>query len=161
MKKIPLTKGYSALVGDDDCDRIAAVKWYASVHPRGVYVQRDTHENGKRVSLLMHRVIMSAPPGTHVDHINGDCLDNRKSNLRVCSRSENMRNRRRVSGRSQYKGVVYVPHLDKWQAQIIVDKRTINLGVHRNERDAALAYDAAAPTYHREFACTNADLGLL
>lgn len=161
MKTIPLTKGYSALVDDEDYERVAAVKWYASVHPRTIYAQRDCHANGKRTAVCLHRFIMSAPQGMWVDHINGDGLDNRKSNLRVCTPAENLRNQRRPTGRSVFKGISFDAVNKKWRATIRVSGKRVFLGRFLDERSAAMAYDAAALLHHGAFACTNADLGLL
>jgi hypothetical protein len=161
MNTIPLTKGYSALVDDEDYDRIASFKWYVSLQKTSTYANRDTCESGKRTTVSMHRFIMQPPKGMRVDHINGDGLDNRKANIRVCTPGENLCNQRRIRGLSAFKGVSYWTHGLRWRAQICVDGRRIFLGSFPDEPSAATAYDAAALFYHGEFACTNADLGLL
>ena len=161
MKTIPLTRGHGALVDDEDYDRIASVKWYASVQSNVTYANRDTCESGKRVTVSMHRFIMQPPKGMRVDHINGDGLDNRKANLRICTPGENLRNQRRAKGRSAFKGVSFHAHNKKWRAQICVDGRRMCLGYFPDERSAAMKYDAAALIHFGEFACTNAALGLL
>ena len=102
MKKIPLTKGYVALVDDEDYELATSVRWTACEsivnidgrqHVRGVYaVSKHKDEHGKIVSL--HRMIMCPPPHLVVDHIDGDGLNNTRSNLRVATYSENIANRR-------------------------------------------------------------------
>jgi hypothetical protein len=101
----------------------------------------------------LHRLITNAPRGKQVDHINGDTLDNRRSNLRVCSHMENQRNQHAVRGASVYKGVS--KHRTKWQAQIRVNKKCIRLGCFATQQEAAVAYDDAARTHFGEFAKTN------
>lgn len=107
--------------------------------------------------VLLHRLIAGAGKGECVDHIDGDTLNNRRANLRVCSHAENMRNRRKSSSsRSAYKGVSRQSGMDAWVARIGGYKtgRTY-LGTFREERDAALAYDAAAIKLYGDFARLN------
>src|SRR5690242_17796567 len=102
----------------------------------------------------MHRVIMNASADIHVDRINGDGLDNRRENLRLCTRDENMMNRRKNSNNSSgYKGVDR--NKGKWRAYIQVDKKWIHLGYFSTAEQAAHAYDNAAKKYFGEFANTN------
>jgi len=97
----------------------------------------------------MHRYLLDAPPDMQVDHINGDRLDNRRSNLRLCTSAQNQANRRgNRSASSRYKGVVYTKQRDGWVAAIGGQ----HLGLYDLERDAALAYAAAALELHKEFA---------
>jgi hypothetical protein len=94
MKKIPLTQGYFAIVDDSDFDMLNRVKWHANKGHNTFYAQRSVlQENGKWKNVQMHRVILGVhDPKIQVDHINGDGLDNRRCNLRSCTRSENMQN---------------------------------------------------------------------
>lgn len=94
-----------------------------------------------------HRLVMGLPPGRvpEVDHISGDGLDNRRSNLRVATHALNLANQRPQIGRSsQYKGVCWCKKHRDWEASIKIQGRKIHLGHHRDEVDAALAYDIAA-----------------
>lgn len=96
--------------------------------------------------------------GESVDHINGDGLDNRRSNLRVCSHAENRRNSKKVSGRrklaSHYKGVSH-PSKNRWTASITVMWKTLHIGSFKTEIEAARAYDEAARNHHGVFARLN------
>lgn len=101
----------------------------------------------------MHKIIM---PGSEIDHKNGDGLDNRKENLRVCSRSQNLFNRRKHSkSSSSYKGVSWNPLHKKWHSRIMKNKKQINLGYFDKEIDAAIAYDESAKKLFGEFCHTN------
>lgn len=153
MKEIPLTKGCVAIVDDADYETLAAHRWLAC-NRRGVPVYAGRDVGGRR--LLMHRVILAAPSGFEVDHINGDGFDNRRQNLRLATRSQNARNigsRRGAS--SQYVGVSYDRRSGRWASQISVNYKNHHLGYFDNEREAALAYDRAARAMHGAFARPN------
>ena len=101
MRKLTLSQGKPAIVDDDVYDDLAMYKW--SCMSTG-YAYRATP--GGRKHILMHRVIMDAKPGQEVDHISGNRLDNRRSNLRVCKPSENKKNRSlNLNSKSGFKGV--------------------------------------------------------
>ena len=122
MKKIQLWQNKDeisenyALVDEEDYERVieavryksgAPGKWYAHDVNTGGRVDYIYAVNGKR-DMSIHRVVMQASAGMHVDHINGDRLDNRKQNLRICTRSENSRNKKlRCDSQSGFKGVYY------------------------------------------------------
>ena len=108
---------------------------------------------------FMHRLVMGCRPREEVDHRNGDGLNNRRHNLRSTTHSLNQANRRRVTGKSGFKGVFQ--RSGKWRAYITVAGRFISLGSFITAEEAARAYDVAAREHFGEFACTNADLGLL
>lgn len=104
----------------------------------------------------MHRALMKTPRGKKTDHINGDRLDNRKSNLRICTNKQNARNNRKQSNASsKYKGVTYYRESRNYKAQINADYKVRHLGMFDNERHAALAYDLWAIDLFGEYAGTN------
>lgn len=95
--------------------------------------------------------------GREIDHVNGDGLNNKRSNLRLASRSENLSNRgKTIKNTSGYKGVM--ASSGKWMAQIKVHRCVIRLGVFESPEDAARVYDEAARKYHGEFAVTTSNL---
>ena len=112
MKKITLTQGKEAIVDDDDYEMLMEYKWCAQKRITGIfYVARSTPKDSsgkQKILLLMHREITNAPKGMEVDHINGNPLDNRKENLRICTNQQNAMNRgKRSDNTSGYKGVSY------------------------------------------------------
>lgn len=111
--------------------------------------------NGRNVTCYLHRVIMNAPPGVQVDHINGDTLDNRRCNLRLCTHKENGHNRKLQGGTSKFKGVTWHKRDRKWQAGIRHNGKQIHLGYFNDDVEAARAYDRAARKYFGEFARVN------
>ena len=97
MRKITLTKGKHAIVDDKDFVEMTKFKWHYSEGPPGYgYARRSVRVGGKIKGVRMHRVIMGAKQSEDVDHINGNCLDNRLSNLYLKSRPTG---RRRASMR--------------------------------------------------------------
>jgi hypothetical protein len=108
----------------------------------------------------MHRMLLRPYKDEEVDHINGDGLDNRRVNLRTCTHSENMRNRKRlITNTSGYTGVSYSSDMKRkkrWLAQIRVGGgKRIHLGRFYTKEEAAVTYDEAAKKYHKEFARPN------
>lgn len=152
-KSIPLTKGKFALVDDGDYEWLMQRKWqYLKIG----YAACSDWGHGNRKMIYMHRLINNTPDGKLTDHINLDKLDNRRKNLRLCSRSENGMNRTssRVNS-SGYKGVYFVRRVSLWVASIKVSGTQHHLGYFHSSEDAARAYDKAAKEYHGTFARCN------
>lgn len=155
MKEIPITKGYVALIEDESYELVSQFKWHAAEDLRTVYAATRVKKDGKRVTVKMHRLIMGNPLGK-VDHINGNGLDNRISNLRVATDSQNACNRRTPThNKSGFKGVWWHKRYQHWQASISVNGKRKHLGVFDTKEDAARAYNEAAKQHHGEFACLN------
>ncbi len=106
MIRVPLPDGQFAPVDKDDAERVARYRWSIKRASMGNYAMCRAIVNGKRSTIYMHRFIVGAEADQIVDHINGDKLDNRRCNLRVCSIQENNQNRASSKkGSSPYKGV--------------------------------------------------------
>lgn len=155
MQIIKLPRGFECVVDDEDFERLRGFAWQLQWTPK-LYVARYEGDE----CILMHREIIAAPDGTRVDHRDGDGLHNWRSNLRLCTHAQNMRNRKKhKNGRSIFKGVAFSE--GRIRARINVDGVRHNLGAFPTELEAALAYDEAALRLHGEFASTNKMLGLL
>lgn len=151
MKRIKLTQGQVAIVDDDDFEWLSQWNWRALQHPSGKF--RAGRAGPQQAAILMHRLICRAARDEQVDHKNGDPLDNRRSNLRVCTKSENLCNRgAQKNNTSGFKGVTWHKLTSKWMAQISVRSRHIHLGLFSTARAAGRAYKIAARKYHGEFA---------
>lgn len=154
---IPLSKGKVALIDADDFASVSAYKWCVIEMPeRPVtmwYAITATPGNNKK-KIYLHRFIMDAPKGTVVDHINGDTLDNRRSNLRVCTYSQNNCNAiHKKKNRTGYRGVS--ANGRSYVAQIVLQGIRYRLGSFPTPKEAAVAYDRAAINLHGEFASLN------
>lgn len=158
MRLLPLTKGHNAIVSDQDYELVSLFKWQAQVTNNGVYVRRkmlraEGRPSGVFKSVFLHRFIMNAPDGMEVDHINGNPLDNRRENLRLCIHAQNQGNR--VIGKnnkSGYKGVSYCLKNGMWYASIKLKGISKNLGYYKTAAEASEAYNAAAKQSFGEFA---------
>lgn len=155
VKEIVLNHGKVALVDDEDFERVTKLgRWGAMRDPWNWYAARYVNVNNKTVTTYMHRFIMDAPKGMQVDHINGDGLDNRRSNLRLATSSQNGWNRRARRPRKRaYKGIT--PKGGKWLAKIVANGKTYHLGYFSSPALGAAMYDLAALALHGEFALLN------
>jgi len=159
MKSIALSKGYEAIV--DDCDYLvlSKMKWHVVVCPYNlVYAVRRQKINGKIINIMMHRFILGLIGNKkfQVDHINGNGLDNRRSNLRPCTDQQNKFNmKKRSDNTSGYKGVSWLPDRKRWQAQIQINKKNSRIGRFLSKVEAANAYDKRAVELFGEFAKLN------
>lgn len=153
FRKVPLSNGGFALVDAEDYDRIKHLPWHQ--HKRYA-VYSTTHADGKRENGRLHRIIMKAPKGTLVDHKNGNRLDCRKDNLRLCNEAGNARNAgKRKDNTSGFKGVTFHKDTGKWQAAIRAGGNPKYLGLFDTPEAAAKVYDTACVKHHGEFAKNN------
>lgn len=142
-------------ISTEDAPRVLLHKWHYTLgadRNGPMYVRALI--GGKLVRL--HRFILNAAPGIHVDHVNGDTLDNRRENLRTASPSQNqMNSRKRARRTSEFKGVCWHGGAGKWRAYICKGRTQTHLGMHESEIAAARAYDEAAKRMFGEFAYLN------
>lgn len=145
MRYIKVSQGYSAVVDNEDYDRLIVYRWYALKTKYKIYAKNENH-------VLMHRMVLNHESRLDIDHKNGNGLDNRKKNLRICTRSQNNYNQKPRNNR-KYKGVRQ--HYNKWVARIRYKGREIHLGSYETEELAARAYDVAAKELAGNFAKLN------
>ncbi len=151
MRRIRLTQGKYTLIDNEDFERLNLQKWY--FHSTGYAVRTD---NKNKKGIYLHRFILNTSKKIETDHINGNKLDNRKSNLRVCTMMQNRKNRRKQCGvYSNYKGVYWSKGSKKWFVSITSNKKRFYLGLFKNKIKAAIAYDKKSLEVHREFAKPN------
>jgi len=175
---IHLTRGQSTVVDTVDYLYIAPLTWHAiwdesgkrfyAAHSERIYDNLTGRYVGNRL-IRLHRIIMEHVLGRpllsseQIDHIDGNALNNRRSNLRPCSATQNRQNKRKppfTRGKivsSAYKGVSWDRHTSKWKVQIRANRRYFYIGLFVDELKAAAAYDDAAKRLHGDFARTNAE----
>lgn len=150
--EIPLRDGFSTIVDRADADLVAGFAWR---------MLKNGYVNAQRgqMYLYIHRLVAGAGPRERVDHINRNPLDNRASNLRIATGSQNGANRiadqRRAGTSSRHKGVYWDTSRSRWHAGIHVNGRSYSLGRFATEDEAARAYNAAALDHWGEFARLN------
>jgi len=151
--------GRDVIVDEQDAHLLAEYDW--SIRPSGSteYVQKALFENGVYVGYRsLHRLITGCEGGRVVDHKNGNGLDNRRENLRVCTQAENLRNRKiNVNNTSGFKGVSFDPgtrNSKPWRSRIVADGKRINLGRFSSPEEAHAAYCKASVERHGEFSRT-------
>ncbi len=152
-----LMGGQITLIDREDVSKMEGYNWriqtgkggkiYVVGYPVGFWSQL----------ILLHRFILNPPKHLDIDHRNGNGLDNRKSNLRICTRSQNLANqvRQSRSKTSSYKGVYLSKKDGVWVSKIKTNGHRIFLGRFNSEFFAALAYDKAAKEIFGEFARPN------
>lgn len=142
-----------AFVDNEDFERLSQWKWYAQQSQGGFYAARQVNQR----TFCMHREILGLEFNDNaiVDHINRNRLDNRKTNLRICTPQENALNRTPILATSKYNGVSWDKVAKKWRAQITIERKTQNLGRFKQEELAALAYDMVAIRQFGNFAQLN------
>ena len=162
-REIALSQGRFAIVDEADYQKYRLDAWHFLPDKYAIGYACGTFRcNGIVKTGMMHRLIMGLPAkrnGLDVDHINGNGLDNRRCNLRICARGQNRAHcHKPVSGKtSQYKGVCWHKRSKRWYAQIGtgVSGHPVNIGTFQSEEDAARAYNAAAAERYGEFARLN------
>jgi len=146
---------FNITIDTEDHPKVEGRRWYVGKSTSHKY--KDVFyvkSNGKRMgagkrepTVRLHRVITSAPKGMQIDHINGDPLDNKQSNLRLVTNAENQHNQGKRGGSSRYKGICKVksrakiPGPSKWEARIRVSGEKKYLGTYTTQEEAARAYD--------------------
>lgn len=149
-KTMKTVNGDIFIIDYDDYETVSRFRWY--LDRKQGYILTG---NGKTTTRL-HRLILKAPDGMVVDHIDGNPLNNTKVNLRICTQKENCCNRRKIKKSSSiFKGVHYLKAEDNWQAYIVCNHRKKHIGVFNSEKMAAIAYNKEAAKQFGQFARLN------
>jgi len=151
VRYIPLTKGKFAIVDAEDYERVAKHKWCVSGSGNHLYACR----NDGHTVILLHRVLMNAPAGMVVDHIDGNRMNNRRNNLRVCTHRQNLHNSLPHGRTSRFKGVWWDKRRRLWDTRVRCNGVTTHIGLFRDEVEAARAYDRKAYELFGEYAYLN------
>lgn len=148
-----LAPGKIVVIDKEDASIVSKYKWHCN---NSGYAVAYIKTPGGKKPILMHRILVDAPVNMEVDHISGNTLDNRKSNLRICTHFQNMLNKKNYkNSSSKFKGVGWVKKPQKWRARIRIDHKIYHLGYFDSEVEAAKAYNEAAEKLHGEFARLN------
>lgn len=152
MKLIKLTKGLEAIVDDENYAWLNQWKWHSAngYAARKEYTKNEDGTITKRY-VRMHRIVISAPDGYEVDHINRNPLDNRVQNLRLATNQQNTWNRKEIcTNTSGYRGVHLRAH-GKYRVHIMVDNKQISLGSYRLFEEAVVARQEAERIYYGDY----------
>lgn len=152
MAYVPLTRGKTAVIDAADAHLVGGVNWCAVKFGDTFYAATNRRLDGKRRVAYAHRDLMTPPDDMIVDHIDGNGLNCRRSNMRLATRAQNVRNSRRPKhNTSGFKGVSYNRKNQRWQAHIKVDSKSTYLGLYATPEDAYAAYCVASERYHGKY----------
>lgn len=148
------------LVDDEDYNFLNQFRWYLRRSNKRNnqlgYAQTPITINRKQTSIIMHKILIDIPNGMVIDHINHNTFDNRKSNLRIVTKSQNQMNKLPQKGKiSKFKGVNWDKNLKKWKSRCSLNRKQYYLGLFEDEIDAARAYNIKAKELHGEYAYLN------
>lgn len=155
MATFEIKGGHVVLLDDKDLPLVQDYKWYARPTNGNIYAKARLGSGRSAPQGDMPRVIMNPKPGQFVDHINGNGLDNRRANLRICRQKDNARNCRRPVGASGYRGVRFRRDRGSWVAHLSIDNKEVYVGSYASADEAARARDEAALKHHGQFAVLN------
>lgn len=158
-KQIPLTQGKFTLVDEEDFEYLNQWKWYPKKHGNTFYAIRNGYSkkreggDGSYSVKLIHTLILPPKTGVIIDHIDGNGLNNSRSNLRYATHQQNVQNKtKRKNSLTGYKGVIFIKHRNKFEARIFHNKKSVFLGQYDTAQEASEAYKKAAIEFFGEFA---------
>lgn len=152
--RIPLTQNQFALIDECDVPVVSAYRWHAWWNrcTQSFYAVRSHYDVGISRTVYMHRLIMNAAKGITVDHRDHNTLDNRRSNLRLATRSQQAFNTKiQARNTSGHRGVSFCKRTGMWMVRMTVDGKFIWLGRHESLAEAIDVYDSAAMVHHGDF----------
>lgn len=160
---IKLNHGKFTEIDDEDWEKVKDFKWYAQKEKSGFNkfyattgILKEKNERKYYSTMQMQRFLLNPQKGMICDHIDGNPLNNKRNNLRICTIAQNAHNIKwNKRNKSGYKGVLWDKNRKKWMCQIVVKKIPLKMGRFKNIGEAALAYNTAAKQYYGEFASLN------
>ena len=154
---ISLTQGQETIIDLADWDLVKDYRWYAHWEDNTFYVLTNVYSAYTvQQKIRLHRLLLAAPKGVLVDHVDRNGLNNRRNNIRLVTSLENRCHSVGQKGsRSAYKGVTWNKQSRKWQSGIMLHGQSRHLGLFNDELDAAEAYDEAAIELFGEYALLN------
>jgi len=158
MAEIKLTQGKVAIADDSDFEYLNQFKWHAACPDDKWYARRALPHapGGKQKHITMQDDLLGKPPkGMEIDHKDGNGLNNKRDNIRVCTHHQNLMNKAGHGETSKFKGVTRRKGMNKYRASIGFFGKVIHLGYFKKEEDAAIAYNNAALKYFGDFAKLN------
>lgn len=157
--RVQVGRDHFAEIDEEDLPLVLPYKWLLhttkTARATQKYAKAIDRRDGKTTTIYMHRLVLRAKQGSYVDHIDHNGLNNKKSNLRECTNSQNMANSRWPVGKSGYRGVCFYKPEGTWRARISVNGKEKTLGYRRTPEEAARLYDIAAREQFGDFAITN------
>lgn len=155
VRTIALPSGHTVLISEQDFELASHFRWFAKPSARLIYVAASTPKPHRK-TIYLHRVLMNAGHGWDVDHINGNPLDNRRPNLRLCTHAQNMaRCRSYRPSKYGFRGVSQNYKSGRFMATISIKDKKVYLGTRDTAEQAAHLYDFHALRLHGEFARLN------
>ena len=152
IDRIILPSGHAVLIDSADFERINKHSWYLFRTGRNNEYAKTDRRHGH---ILMHRLIMSPPKHLQIDHRDGNGLDNRRSNLRICTDLQNKLNTGKKRVGKRFKGVFFDKRHGTYYAQLWLNRKSYFGGRHKTEIEAAIAYNELAVQHHGEYARLN------
>ncbi len=151
-KKTVKVEGHSVTMDEADYNKLPNKRFFLTCG----YCYIPLKVNGKHTTTSIHRFIMQTPKDMVTDHINGNKLDNRRENLRICNQQENARNADKKSrNTSGYKGVFFHKRDKRWFTQICLNGKMVWGGGFKTKEEAAKKYNELATVYFGDFARLN------
>lgn len=144
------------LIDDEDYELFCSHNWHFVKGRNTFYLYTNIIKDKKRKTVALHQIILTCPKDMCIDHIDRNGLNNQRSNLRVCNRSENQCNQfKRKNTSSQYRGVSWNKYQQRWECYINKDQKRTFIGKFKSEVEAARKWDEYAKKIHGEFARLN------
>jgi len=150
---IVLPSGHKVYFNAEDRKIIESRKWYLARRKSKEYAQTDSRDPLGRI--FMHQLLIKTEKGHVIDHMDGNGLNNCRSNLRQCTQAQNCQNSQKKRKHKAFKGVFLDARRGTYYAQVAVNKKVFTSSGYETEIEAAIAYNSLARIHHKDFALLN------